>query len=137
MGSRHLARVITLQILYQWDFNGQQTDLKRLIEQSVDYYSPSPENKKFVQLLIDGIIKNIKIINQYIEDYAPEWPLEQMTLIDRNILRLGIFELIISQQTPPKVIINEAIELAKSFGNYSAGKFINGVLGSIYKKIKK
>jgi len=87
--------------------------------------------------LIDGILENVAVINQMIEKYAPEWPLEQITTVDRNALRIGIYELKFNNDIPPKVAINEAIELAKNFGGESSGKFINGVLGSIYKDMEK
>jgi N utilization substance protein B len=88
--------------------------------------------------LVKGVIHNVMDINQLITSFAPEWPLEQITVVDRNVLRIGIYELKFSKgEIPPKVAINEAIELAKSFGGESSGKFINGVLGSIYKEMVK
>lgn len=91
------------------------------------------EDKGFVDELVDGVKKHMEEINATIVKYAPEWPLDQITIVDRNILRLGIYELKYSENIPAKVAINEAIELAKNFGGESSGKFVNGVLGAIYK----
>jgi len=95
------------------------------------------QEKLFFQELVQNILKNIKKIDSFILQYAPQWPVEKITIIDRNILRIGVFELLISAQAPPKVIINEAIEIAKLFGSETSSKFINGVLGAIYEKMKK
>ncbi|OQX71599.1 transcription antitermination factor NusB [Candidatus Parcubacteria bacterium 4484_255] len=94
------------------------------------------QEKLFFEELVQNILKNIKKIDSFIVEYAPQWPIEKITLIDRNILRIGVFELLISAQTPPKVVINEAIEIAKLFGSETSSKFINGVLGTIYEKMK-
>jgi len=94
------------------------------------------QEKLFFKQLVQDILKNIKKIDSFIIQYAPQWPIEKITLVDRNILRIGVFELLISAQTPPKVIINEAIEIAKLFGSETSSKFINGVLGAIYEKMK-
>ncbi len=94
------------------------------------------QEKLFFKQLVQNILKNIKKIDSFIIQYAPQWPIEKITLVDRNILRIGVFELLISAQTPPKVIINEAIEIAKLFGSETSSKFINGVLGAIYEKMK-
>ncbi|MCD6442225.1 transcription antitermination factor NusB [bacterium] len=94
------------------------------------------QEKLFFEELVQDILKNIKKIDSFIVKYAPQWPIEKITLIDRNILRIGVFELLISAQTPPKVVINEAIEIAKLFGSETSSKFINGVLGTIYEKMK-
>lgn len=97
------------------------------------------KQKNFVKELFNGVIKNKKIIDQLIEKSAPEWPIAQINIIDRNVLRLGIFELVFGdhQAVPPKVAINEAIEIAKAFGSNSSGRFINGVLGTIYRELGK
>lgn len=136
MADRHLSRTVAMQTLYQWDFNNKQNqELDKIIERNKKELAPGLEDKGFSESLVKGVVKNISLIDKYIEKYAPEWPIEQITIIDRNILRLGIYELKFSQEVPPKVAINEAIELAKTFGGESSGKFINGVLGTIYREM--
>lgn len=137
MPNRHLARTIVLQSLFEWDFNKKTVqELEDILGRQLREFAPDLGGDGFPRELIEGIIKNLSEINDLIVRYAPEWPLEQITIIDRNILRLGIFELKFSSEVPPKVAINEAIELAKSFGSDSSGKFVNGVLGSIYKDME-
>jgi len=134
MSNRHLARTVAMQSLYEWDFNGEKNgDLTRITDRNFVNLAPGLADQSFVVNLVAGVEKNQKKINETIEAYAPEWPLNQITIVDRNVLRVGIFELTIDTNIPPKVAINEAIELAKTFGGASSGKFVNGVLGSIYK----
>jgi len=124
-----------MQSLYEWDFNKMKIeDLSVLIQNNIKEFAPGFADNGFINHLVKGVINNLEKINELITKYAPEWPLEQITVVDRNILRIGICELKFSKgEIPPKVAINEAIELAKSFGGESSGKFVNGVLGSIYK----
>ncbi len=137
MNSRHLNRTIALQTLYEWDFYNQNNDLlPKILARNLKEFGSGIEENKFAKDLVEGVVKNQKEIDGKIKDYAPEWPIEQITLIDRNVLRLGIYELLFKKETPPKVSINEAIEVAKAFGGETSRKFINGVLGSIYEKIK-
>ncbi len=133
MSNRHLARTVAMQSLFEWDFNHQEDDLKTITERNFVNLAPGLADQEFVLNLVQHVAEHIAEINQTIESYAPEWPLDQITTVDRNVLRLGIYELTIDTAIPPKVAINEAIELAKSFGGASSGKFVNGVLGSIYK----
>ncbi len=134
MSNRHLARTIALQSLYQWDFNGREdNDLTELIKKNLQEFAPQFDDKGFIENLVNGVLKNQPEIDQLISKYAPEWPLEQITMVDRNVLRMGIYEMKFDEEIPEKVAINEAIELAKAFGGESSGKFVNGVLGSIYK----
>ena len=138
MANRHLSRSIVMQSLYEWDFKKRNPDqLKQVVERNLKEYGPGLENAEFVWKLIKGVIKYLPQIDKIIEKSAPEWPLEQITIIDRNVLRIGLYELLFSnrQEVPPKVAINEAIELAKTFGGESSGKFINGVLGTVYREI--
>lgn len=138
MSNRHLARSIAMQTLFEWDFRGQPTAaLPAITEHNLKEFGVGLETEKdFVQKLIDGVIDNQKEIDAYIQQYAPDWPVEQITVVDRNILRLGILELKFNKDNvPPKVAINEAIELAKSFGGPASGKFVNGVLGAMYKDL--
>jgi N utilization substance protein B len=137
MANRHLSRTIAMQTLYQWDFNGQQADnLSAVLEHNLQDFAPGFNDEGFAQHLIDGVIKNIKEIDDNIRKYATEWPLEQITTVDRNILRIGIYELKFDPEIPSKVAINEAIEVAKTYGGESSGKFVNGVLGAIYKEME-
>jgi N utilization substance protein B len=139
MASRHLARTIALQTLYQWDFMGQKEDeVLSAASKNIKEFAPNFEEGGFVVELVKGVDENKKEIDKLIKKYAPEWPIEKITLVDRNVLRLGIYELKFAggkkdKPVPPRVVINEAIELAKAFGSGSSGKFINGVLGAIYK----
>lgn len=138
MSNRHLARALAMQSLYQWDFDGKRKDFNYLdlLRHNKKEFAPSFNDAGFCQKLLEGVVENQEKIDRLIEDYAPEWPIEQITLVDRNILRIGVYELKFSEEVPPKVAINEAIELAKTFGGESSGRFVNGVLGSIYQKMK-
>ncbi len=132
MSNRHLARTIALQTLFAWDFNGKKAEhLEALIADNFSNFAPSFDDGGFVKDLVFGVKDHFETIDKYIVKYATEWPLDQITTVDRNILRLGIFELLYTL-IPPRVAINEAIEIAKSFGGDSSGKFVNGVLGAIY-----
>ncbi len=139
MSNRHLSRTIAMQSLYEWDFNKLDVNvLPKFVERNLKELAPGLNDNGFTIRIVKGVIKNLDEINRLITKYAPEWPLEQITIVDRNVLRIGIFELHFSGgEIPPKVAINEAIELAKSFGGESSGKFINGVLGTIYKEMIK
>ena len=137
MSNRHLARTIALQTLYQWDFNGKnQENISADLKHNLAEFAPQFDDKGFIENLVTGVIKNQGDVDQLITKYAPEWPLEQITMVDRNVLRIGIYEMKYDNDIPEKVAINEAIELAKTFGGESSGKFVNGVLGSIYKDIE-
>jgi len=134
MSNRHLARTLAMQTLYEWDFSGKDNQkLEEAVERNLREFSPDFDDKGFVKELVRGVIGNLEEIDEFIKKYAPEWPIEQITIVDRNILRLGLFELKFSPSVPSKVAINEAIELAKAFGGESSGKFVNGVLGAIFK----
>lgn len=137
MSNRHLARTIAMQTLYEWDFNNiKNEELQKLLMANLHEFAPDFDDNGFSNHLVKGVINHLKEINQLITKYAPEWPLEQITVVDRNVLRIGIYELKFSSgEIPPKVAINEAIELAKTFGGESSGKFVNGVLGTIYKEM--
>jgi len=132
MSNRHLARTIALQTLFAWDSNGQKdSDIENLIQYNFENFAPNFDDGGFVKDLVHNVKDKISTIDKQIIKYATEWPLDQITTIDRNILRLGIYELMYTA-TPPRVAINEAIEVAKSFGGDSSGKFVNGVLGTLY-----
>ena len=138
MASRHLSRCIAMQSLYEWDFWGQDDKrLESILKRNIKEIGPGIEDVGFIHDLVEGIMKHRKKIDEIIKSSAPAWPLEQVALIDRNVLRLGIYELLWGNRkdVPPKVAINEAIEVAKRFGGDNSGKFINGVLGTIYREI--
>jgi transcription antitermination protein NusB len=138
MSNRHLARTIVLQTLYQWDFHHQNDkDLESVIRHNLTEFAPQFDDHGFIKNLVAGVLAKQQEIDQLIIKYAPEWPLEQITMVDRNVLRVGIYEMKYDKDIPEKVAINEAIELAKTFGGESSGKFVNGVLGSIYKDMLK
>ena len=137
MSNRHLARTIAMQTLFLWDFNGKEKkDLSGLIDGIFSSFAPQFDDNSFVKNAVAGVMKNLKDIDAYITKYATEWPLDQITIVDRNILRIGVYELVYDKDIPAKVAINEAIEIAKTFGSDSSGKFVNGVLGAIYKDIQ-
>jgi len=139
MASRHLSRSIVLQSLYEWDFYGKKPDLKKIVERNIKDFGPGLEELDFIWQLIDGVIKHMQELDKIITTAAPEWPIEQIAIIDRNVLRIGLLELLYSdkEEVPPKVAINEAIELAKTFSGPTSGKFINGVLGTVYKQLEQ
>lgn len=138
MANRHLQRSIAMQSLFEWDFQGCQDEkAEDIVSRNIKEFAPGIEDYAFVENLVKGTLENKKSIDELIEKCAPEWPINQITAVDRNILRLGIFELIYGKydEVPPKVAINEAIELAKTFGGESSARFINGVLGTIYREM--
>ena len=134
MASRHLSRSIAMQSLYEWDFSNKESDLKEITERNINEFGKRLKDQAFVWELILGIVEHLEEIDEIIKKSAPQWPLEQVSIIDRNVLRIGIYELLYADKNsvPPKVAINEAIELAKSFGGDNSGKFINGVLGTVF-----
>lgn len=134
MSNRHLARTVAMQSLYERDFHdGKVEDMTALTDRNLEEFAPGLDDKGFSKELVDGVLKHQKEIDAVITKYAPAWPLAQITIVDRNILRIGVFELKYSDSVPSKVAINEAIELAKTYGGESSGKFVNGVLGAIFK----
>lgn len=138
MASRHLARSIAMQTLYEWDFRGGEgVDVDVSKERITEEFGPGIDEQPFIHELVHGVLDNRDKIDAIIEKAAPEWPIPQIAIVDRNVLRIGIYELLIGDReaVPPKVAINEAIELGKSFGGESSGRFINGVLGTIYREI--
>jgi transcription antitermination protein NusB len=129
MGVRRRARELALQALYEIDSVGHDKD--KTLEYALSDARLSQENKEFVRELVTGVLENMEKIDGYIRKFAPAWPLEQIAIIDRNILRIAIFEILHNNKVPVKVAINEAVELAKAFGSDNSPKFINGVLGSV------
>lgn len=139
--SRRKARFIAFQSLFELDFQSlKDNKLEKgyILEKNIAEFK-GEDQAEFVTELFNGVTKNLEIIDSMIEKAAPEWPIAQINLVDRNVLRLGIYELVFgnSNTVPPKVAINESIEVAKAFGSDSSGRFINGVLGTIYRELKK
>lgn len=138
MASRHLSRSVAMQTLYEWDFRGKPMDmLDDMITYNTDEFAPGVEDADFIKRLVHSVIEKITELDTVIQKAAPQWPIEQIAAVDRAVLRVGLYELLFGNrdEVPPKVAINEAIELAKSFGGDSSGRFVNGVLGTVYREI--
>ncbi|MGB9608801.1 MAG: transcription antitermination factor NusB [Minisyncoccia bacterium] len=138
MATRHLIRAVILQSLYEWDFFNKKKDLISILERNLAEFAPGIDEPEFAWKLLDGILKHLKEIDGLISKFLNNWPLEKTHLIDRNILRIGVYELLYPDhnEIPYEVAIDQAMELAKAFGGENSLKFINGVLGNIYDKIK-
>jgi len=140
MSARHLSRSIAMQSLYEWDFYDQKNrTIDEIVEKNILEFGAGLGEDQFARNLVKGVMENKEALDQIIVKTAPEWPLGQINILDRNVLRLGLFELIYGnkEEVPPKVAINESIELAKNFGGESSRKFINGVLGTVYKEMEQ
>lgn len=138
MANRHLSRSIVLQTLFEWDQkSGDKAEVEVILHRNIEEFARNKSDEPFMRRLLDGVLQKQKELDLVIEKAAPEWPIDRISPIDRNILRLGLYELLFSdrQEVPAKVAINEAIELAKQFGGENSGRFINGVLGAVYKEI--
>lgn len=139
MATRHLVRTIVLQSLYEWEFYDKKANLVEILERNLETFGPGIDEPEFAWKITKGVIDHISQIDSLIEKYAPEWPISKISIIDRNILRIGIYELLFADknEVPPKVAINEAIEIAKNYSGLNAPKFVNGVLGNIYKDLSE
>lgn len=138
MANRHLSRSVVLQSLFEWDFRGCHDEIIKDVTSRVSKeFAPGMGDFSFIEDLAKNILSKKPDLDKIIEKAAPDWPLDKISVIDRNILRMGLYELLFAdrEEVPAKVAINEAIELAKSFGGENSGKFINGVLGSVYKEL--
>lgn len=138
MSTRHLARSIVMQTLFEWDMGSHDDNqVMNLFHRNVEEFAPGVEDMKFFEDMLAGIIKKRQILDDILQKAAPEWPLEKISSVDRNVLRVGLYELVFGDrvEVPPKVAINEAIELAKTFGGENSGRFVNGVLGAVYKEL--
>ncbi len=137
--NRHLGRIIALQTLYEHDFRVSADDasfrLEKALKRNIDRYKTTVDDTPFVERLVTGVIKHQKELDDFLQPIAPEWPIDQISRMDRVVLRMGLYELKYEPDTPPKVIINEAVELAKAFGGDNSSKFINGVLGTAYRQL--
>jgi len=128
-GARRKARALALQALYEVDSAGH--DVEGVLTHLLSEGRLSEENSAFARELVNGVIQNKEKIDLNMQSFAPAWPIEQIPVVDRNILRLAIFEILLDNKVPVKVAINEAVELAKTFGSDNSSKFVNGVLGSV------
>ncbi|MEA3399088.1 MAG: transcription antitermination factor NusB [Patescibacteria group bacterium] len=137
MANRHLSRSIVLQTLFEWDFDVNKENLEEMLKNNIEEFGPGLNDFDFIKELFYGVVEKKETIDEVIEKAAPDWPIEKISIVDRNILRIGLYELLFGdrKQVPPKVAINESIELAKSFGGESSSRFVNGVLGGVYKEI--
>jgi len=138
MANRHLSRSIVLQTLFEWDLQTLgKSALAQVLHRNVEEFATNASDMPFMERLLDGILQKQKELDLVIEKAAPEWPIDRISPVDRNILRLGLYELLFAdrKEVPAKVAINEAIELAKQFGGDNSSRFVNGVLGAVYKEI--
>lgn len=138
MANRHLSRSIVLQTLFEWDFNGRNpSGVEEVIVRNVTEFAPGLNDNTFIETLLKNVLAKQPELDRIIEKAAPAWPIDRISVVDRNVLRIGLCELLFGDrgEVPPKVAINEAIELAKTFGGENSGKFVNGVLGAVYKEI--
>lgn len=138
MANRHLARSVVLQSLFEWDFRGQNDSvIREAIERNAQEFASATSDLDFMADLGSGVLKKRPELDLIITKAAPDWPLDKISMVDRNVLRIGLYELLFADraEVPAKVAINEAIELAKAFGGENSGKFVNGVLGSVYKEL--
>jgi len=144
MANRHLSRSVVLQSLYEWDFRSERGEAElahesasAIIGRNTTEFAPGLADIAFVENLMKGIAAKKGELDSIIEKAAPDWPIAKISVVDRNVLRLGLYELLFSDRTevPAKVAINEAIELAKTFGGETSGRFVNGVLGAVYKEL--
>ena len=138
MANRHLSRSIVLQSIFEWDFNNHQIgDIEAVLTRNIDEFAPGLNDATFMAELMKNVLAKQTELDLIIEKAAPAWPIDRISIVDRNVLRIGLFELLFGDrnEVPPKVAINEAIELAKTFGGENSGKFVNGVRGAVYKEI--
>ena len=139
--NRHLGRIVALQTLYEQDFREECGDtnfvLAQVLERNIGRYSKTIDDPTFIRKLVEGVSKKRAELDEILRPLAPEWPIDQIARMDRMVLRMGLYELLHDKDVPPKVVINEAVELAKSFGGDNSSKFINGVLGSALRALEE
>jgi len=136
--NRHLGRIIALQTLYEEEFRREAGDTtfmpQEILERNIGRYREMVDDIKFIELLVAGVIEHAESLDALLQPVAPEWPIDQIARMDRIVLRIGLYELNNDNDVPPKVVINEAVELAKAFGGDNSSKFINGVLGTLLRE---
>ncbi len=139
--NRHLGRILALQTLFEQDFrrdSGDTTvDVDEILQRNILRYKDTIDDRLFVESLVKGVVGLYADLDNVIQPVAPEWPLDQIARMDRMVLRMGLYELLCGQDVPAKVVINEAVELAKAFGGENSSKFINGVLGTLYRQYEE
>jgi N utilization substance protein B len=139
--NRHLGRIIALQTLYEQEMRNESGDasfdLDAVLKRNIERYRQMIDDVSFIEKLVRGVSKNTKQLDKKLQPVAPEWPIEQIARMDRMVLRIGLYELENEGDAPPKVVINEAVELAKAFGGDNSSKFINGVLGTLLRQIEE
>lgn len=137
--NRHLGRIVTLQVLYEYEFrtqSGDSIEIADIISRNLERYKSEIDDVDFVKKLVAGVEEAIPELDEKLQPIAPDWPIDQISRIDRTILRMGLYELLYqADSVPPKVVINEAVELAKAFGSDNSSKFVNGVLGTAYRTL--
>ena len=141
--NRHLSRIIATQTLYEWEFIAhrfpteekyeEKKKVSEILDRNFKEFEKAVNNRDFIDDLVWGTLENGENLDNIIKPAAPEWPIEQIALVDLVILRLSIYELLFKREVPPKVAINEAVELAKTFGGLNSSRFVNGVLGTVYR----
>lgn len=139
--NRHLGRIVALQTLYEQDFRLECGDaafvLSDVLDRNIGRYSETIDDKGFITAMVAGIAEKQDVLDAKLQPMAPEWPLAQIARMDRIVLRMGLYELLYEKDVPPKVVINEAVELAKAFGGENSSKFVNGVLGTALRQIEE
>lgn len=133
--NRHLGRIVALQTLYEYEFrlscNDTNLDVDEILQRNIHRYRDTIDDQDFIIKLVKGVIHEQDQLDATLQPVAPEWPIDQIARMDRLVLRLGLYELLHEPSVPPKVVINEAVELAKAFGGENSSKFVNGVLGTV------
>lgn len=136
--NRHLGRIIALQTLYEEEFRREADDagfdLDEVLQRNIDRYEEMVDDVEFIRRLVSGVLAKVDELDAILQPIAPEWPISQIARMDRLVLRIGLYELVYEKDVPPKVVINEAVELAKAFGGENSSKFINGVLGTVLRQ---
>lgn len=139
--NRHLGRIVALQTLYEQDFreacNDKNFKLAEVLKRNIDRYKDTIDDVAFIEAMVHGVSESAAALDAELQPLAPDWPMDQIARMDRVVLRIGLWELKDSKGTPPKVAINEAVELSKAFGGDNSSKFINGVLGTVLRKIEE
>lgn len=136
--NRHLGRIVALQTLYEQDFRVEagdgSFDLAEVLDRNITRYKDTVDDTDFIGSIVHGVSQKLEYLDEILQPLAPEWPIGQIARMDRIILRMGAYELLFNPDVPPKVVINEAVELAKAFGGENSSKFINGVLGTLLRQ---
>lgn len=136
--NRHLGRIIALQTLYEEEFRrdagDSDFDLQEVLDRNISRYAEMVDDIEFINDLVKGVLSKVAELDAVLQPIAPEWPIDQIARMDRLVLRIGLYELLYDKSVPPKVVINEAVELAKAFGGENSSKFINGVLGTVLRQ---